>query len=398
MNQIYTPLKIAAIITTYFPRSHADVIATKFMVGFPTDTDLIPPQTQLTSMYIDQISPNDIGYGLSDQYNVQIYPSVVQALTLGGHELAVDGVLLIGEHGNYAHNELGQHLYPRRYLFEQICGVFATSGRSVPVFCDKHLSYNWSDAEWMYQRGKDLNVPLMAGSSLPLCWRDPYLEHPLETPIGSALAIGYGGTESYGFHALETLQCMIERRIGGERGVVSVQALSGSEIWESGRQGLWDLELAQIASQTIENHHADTLESTDNPILFLIEHRDGLKSAVLMLSTPGFAYACRVGSEIQATEFYLQDNNPYGHFSYLSLNIEQMFVSVKPQYPVERTLLTTGILDSAMQSLHKGGLRLETSHLSDLVYQSYQNLPIRPVGARPKGATLDTWPPPTGKP
>ena len=388
-----SPLKIAAVITAYYPRSHADVIATKFMVGFPTDTGLILPQTHLASMYIDQKHPNDMGFELSDQHDVPIYPSVVQALTLDSSELAVDGVLLIGEHGNYAYNELGQHLYPRRYLFEQICGVFATSGRSVPVFCDKHLSYNWSDASWMYQRAKALKVPLMAGSSLPLCWRDPYLEHPKETPIASALTIGYGGIESYGFHALEAIQCMVERRIGGEIGVVSVQTLSGSNVWEAGNQGLWDLELARSASKTIESHHEGTLESTTDPTLFLIEHRDGLKSAVLMLSTIGFAYACRVGSEIQATEFYLQEDNPYSHFSYLGLNIEQMFLSNKPQYPAERTVLTTGILDMAIQSLHRGGIRLETPHLSHLSYQSYEKLPLRPIGPRPRGVTLETWPP-----
>lgn len=388
-----SPLKIAAVITAYYPRSHADVIATKFMVGFPTDTGLILPQTHLASMYIDQKHPNDMGFELSDQHDVPIYPSVVQALTLDSSELAVDGVLLIGEHGNYAYNELGQHLYPRRYLFEQICGVFATSGRSVPVFCDKHLSYNWSDASWMYQRAKALKVPLMAGSSLPLCWRDPYLEHPKETPIASALTIGYGGIESYGFHALEAIQCMVERRIGGEIGVVSVQTLSGSNVWEAGNQGLWDLELARSASKTIESHNEGTLESTTDPTLFLIEHRDGLKSAVLMLSTIGFAYACRVGSEIQATEFYLQEDNPYSHFSYLGLNIEQMFLSNKPQYPAERTVLTTGILDMAIQSLHRGGIRLETPHLSHLSYQSYEKLPLRPIGPRPRGVTLETWPP-----
>ena len=388
-----SPLKIAAVITAYYPRSHADVIATKFMVGFPTDTGLILPQTHLASMYIDQKHPNDMGFELSDQHDVPIYPSVVQALTLDSSELAVDGVLLIGEHGNYAYNELGQHLYPRRYLFEQICGVFATSGRSVPVFCDKHLSYNWSDASWMYQRAKALKVPLMAGSSLPLCWRDPYLEHPKETPIANALTIGYGGIESYGFHALEAIQCMVERRIGGEIGVVSVQTLSGSNVWEAGNQGLWDLELARSASKTIESHHEGTLESTTDPTLFLIEHRDGLKSAVLMLSTIGFAYACRVGSEIQATEFYLQEDNPYSHFSYLGLNIEQMFLSNKPQYPAERTVLTTGILDMAIQSLHRGGIRLETPHLSHLSYQSYEKLPLRPIGPRPRGVTLETWPP-----
>ena len=149
-----TPKKIAAIITTYFQHSHADVIATKYMKGFPTDTGHQMPRVELVSIYLDQVDDRDIGVGLAAEHNVPIYPSIRQALTLGGNELAVDGVILIGEHGDYPYNEFEQHMYPRRYMFEQICGVFASSGRSVPVFCDKHLSYNWADALWMYERGE----------------------------------------------------------------------------------------------------------------------------------------------------------------------------------------------------------------------------------------------------
>ena len=140
--------------------------------------------------------------------------SINQALTLGGDELAVDGVLLIGEHGDYPWNEKEQHMYPRKYFFEQICGVFASSGRSVPVFSDKHLSYNWHDAKWMCDRAREIEVPFMAGSSLPLAWRKPWLEYDLDTEIETAMSVAYGGLDSYGFHALETLQCMVERRGG----------------------------------------------------------------------------------------------------------------------------------------------------------------------------------------
>ena len=75
-------------------------------------------------------------------------------------------MLLIGEHGEYAWNEKQQKLYPRRYFMEQICGVMATSGRGVPVFNDKHLSWNWHDCRWMCERAAGLGAPLMAGSSL----------------------------------------------------------------------------------------------------------------------------------------------------------------------------------------------------------------------------------------
>ena len=392
--------KIAAIITTYFPLSHADVIVTKYMKGFPTDEGLHQPRVDLASMYLDQIHPQDIGQELAEAHNVPIYQSIRQALTLGGNELAVDGVLLIGEHGDYPHNEIGQHMYPRRYMFEQICGVFASRGRAVPVFCDKHLSYNWADAKWMYDRARELNVPFMAGSSLPLCWRNPFFEYALDTPLEAAIAIGYGGLESYGFHALETLQCMIERRKGGESGVVAVQCLEGDNVWKAGHEGLWSRELAEAACASIANRPEGRMgDQCQNPAAFLIEHSDGLSSAVLMLDgyIHDFAYAGKSTGQIQETEFYLHNEGPIGHFSYLSLNIEEMFLAGIPQYPVERTLLTTGVLDAAMHSRYQGHIRLETPYLADIAYRSHKKMPIRPTSTRPRGATLDPWPPNTGE-
>lgn len=378
--------KIAAVVTTYHPRSHADVIVTKFMKGFPTDDGLIKPRVELASIYLDQIHENDIGQKLAAEHKVPIYQSIRQALTLGGKELAVDGVLLIGEHGDYPHNEKGQHMYPRRYLFEQICGVFASSGRATPVFCDKHLSYNWADAEWMYNRAQELSVPLMAGSSLPTCWRQPYLEYALDTELKEAIGIGYGGIESYGFHALETLHCMVERRKGGEVGVTAVQCLEGEEVWQAANAGIWSRQLAEAACAPMEEKPAGSMEEhCGNPAAFLIEYQDGFRAAVLMLNgyVSGFAFAGNVGDEIKGTAFNLQSGEPFAHFSYLSLNIEEMFVTGIPQYPAERTLLTTGILDAAMNSRYQGYKRIPTPYL-DITYRSYEKAPTRPLEPHPK--------------
>src|SRR5438093_313714 len=282
------------------------------MKGVPTDEDLRAPRVELASLYMNQIDARDIGQSLAWRHNVPIFQSIRAALTLGGSELAVDGVLLIGEHGDYPMDEQGRHMYPRRYLFEQVAGVFASSGRSVPVFNDKHLSYNWADARWMYDRARELKVPLLAGSTLPLCWRRPFLEYELDTPIQEAVAIGYGGVESYGFHALETLQCMVERRWGGEVGVEAVQCLEGEAVWEAGRQGRWSRELAEAACASIEERpegRAPTASEWEThcsrPAAFLIDYRDGLRAAVLMLNgcVHDFAYAGRTDGEIRATEF-----------------------------------------------------------------------------------------------
>ena len=380
--------KIAAVITEYRVPAHADVIVGKFIKGFPTDDGLIEPQVDIVSMYLDQIPDNDIGLQVSKEYDIPIYQSISAALCLGGSELAVDGVLSIGEHGRYAYNEKGQHMYPRRFFFEQICGVFSTSGRSVPVFSDKHLSYNWRDSEWMYDRAQQLGVPFMAGSSIPLGWRDPWLEHELDAPIEDALVLSFGGIESYGYHGLEALQCMIERRSGGEAGLAAVQCLEGEAVWRAGADGLWSRELAEAAAAAGETASGSMEESCDNPAAFLLEFRDGFKATLLQLNgyAKEWSYAARVDGQVLATGLRTH-GPPYPHFSYLGLNIEAMFLSGEPQYPVERTLLVSGALDALMDSRHRGHIRLETPHL-DVAYRSYETMPIRPTGPLPKGASM----------
>src|SRR5262249_13578879 len=130
-------------------------------------------------------------------------------------------------------NTRGQTLYPRRRFFEEITKVFTASKKTVPVFSDKHLAATWDDAKWMYDEARRLFVPLLAGSSIPLTWRRPELKLALSCELLGAVAIGYGPMEGYGFHALEGLQCMVERRKGGETGVKSVQAFTGKAMWET---------------------------------------------------------------------------------------------------------------------------------------------------------------------
>jgi len=179
---------------------------------------------------------------------------------------------------------------------------------------------------------------------------------------------------------------MVERRKGGEVGVESVQCLEGEDVWQAADEGIWSRELAEAACEPMEKKADSSMEEQcQSPAAFLIEYRDGFKAAVLMLNgyVNGFAFAGRVDDEIQGTAFNLQSGEPFAHFSYLSLNIEEMFVTGIPQYPVERTLLTTGILDAAMNSRYQGYKRIPTPYL-DITYSSYEKAPIRPVGPNPR--------------
>lgn len=390
-----TRKRIAAIITAYYPYSHADVIVTKFLRGFPTEQGLLEPEVEIVSFYLDQIHERDVGQELAGEFDIPIYPSITKALTLGGTELAVDGVLVIGEHGDYAWNEKEQHLYPRRFFLEQICGVFARSGRSVPVFNDKHLSWSWEQAQWMVERTRELGAPLMAGSSLPVTYRRPWLEYDLDTDVEEAVSVAYGGPDAYGFHALETLQCMVERRVGGETGVARVHCLEGDAVWQAEKDGLWSGDLFDAAVACIEDkEEGDARQACDKPLVYLLEYRSGLKTATFLLNgfTTGWAYAGRRSSgQIDAAEFFLAAD-PHPHFSWLSLNAQQLFLTGKPTYPVERTLLISGVLEACLDSRYQDHKPLETPHL-DVSYRSYDAPPIRPEAERPGGAALDPFRP-----
>jgi hypothetical protein len=239
--------RIAAVTTAYFKSSHADDIITKFIEGYAVVGRIHLPHCEIVSLYVDQFSESDIARGMAARYGIPVMKTPAEALTLGGKELGVDGVLLIGEHGDYPTNEKGQKLYPRRRRFEEVVKVFRQSGRSAPVFNDKHLSYSWDNAEWMYQQAQELEFPMMAGSSVPVTWRIPPLSFRPGIPLDSAIVAGYGGFESYGFHCLEFLQTFVERRQGGETGVKAVQALEDAAALRAAQSGDWPAKLLPAA-------------------------------------------------------------------------------------------------------------------------------------------------------
>ncbi len=388
--------RVAAVITTYFPYSHADVIVTKLLKGIPTDDQgLLTPRVKVTAAYLDQIDARDMGQAVFWRHGVPLYQSIRDTLTAGRkNELAVDGVVMIGEHGDYPVDNLGRCLYPRRHLFEQICGVFAETGQVCPVFCDKHLSYNWDDAWWMYQRAKELGVPFMAGSSVPLSHRRPWLELEQGCRLEQAVTVGYGPVESYGYHTIELQQAMVERRAGGETGVAAVTFLSGDAVWAAVDDGTIAADLLDAGVAAIEEKPAGSpREHCQDPWAYLFEYRDGLRAAVVMLNgyVHDWAFAGRVEGQVQACEVWLQRDFPHAHFNYLTLNMEEMFVTGRPSYPVERTLLSTGMTNAMMVSRHRGE-RVATPELA-IAYQAPDEIPWRTRLPRPAGANLDIWPP-----
>ena len=370
---------VAAIITEYRSLSHADVIAGRILNGYSPDGVKVKPRTRIVSMYTDQVPENDMSRGLATKHGFHIYPSVREALTLGGARLAVDAVLLVGEHGNYASNSRGQKMYPRYELFRQVVEVFRESGRSTPVFCDKHLSYSWEKASQMYRWARELRVPFMAGSSIPVTIREPELEIPAGSRIRHAVSVGYGDLDAYGFHTLEGLQCMVERRRGGETGIAAVEWLEKDAVWKwRDGEGRWSAPLLDAALATGGRVKPGPPEqNAKRPALFLLEYKDGLRTASYLLDghVSEFEFAAELDDrpEPAATQFVLAGaRRPLPHFDGLVKCIEDLFVTGRPVYPVERTLLTTGALAFLFESRERQS-RVATPELN-ISYRSPEHI------------------------
>lgn len=361
------PKSVAAVVTIYTPLSHADVLLTKILEGWEHDGKA-GPALKLAALYVDQFPKGDIARDLCKKHNVPLFDTIEKAVTVGGKSIPVDGVLSIGEHGDYPTNKLGQKVYPRKRFFEEITDAFDKYGKVVPVFNDKHLGPVWEDAKWMYERAVKMKVPFMAGSSLPVSYRSRKLDVPMGSEIEGAVGIGYSGLDIYGFHSLECYQTIVERRKKAEAGVKSVQCLEGKAVWKAVDDGLVDKEVLEAVFAAVEKADKSKtgLRDTDQPVLFLFEYADGFRGAQFMLPHAkqiGVGVKLK-GGKPQATAFEERVDPVHPHFAFLLKAIERMIHTGKPSYPVERTLLTSGILDRALTSKAADGKKLDTPELA----------------------------------
>ena len=368
------PKRIAAIVTECRPNSHSEVIIGKYLEGYNRDNKDPFPRSKIVSMFTEQVPENDVSREFSKKYNVPIFRTVVDALTLGGDQLAVDGVLLIGEHGDYPFNDKEQKLYPRFEMFLKITDVFRQYKRSVPVFNDKHLSFSWRQAKRMVDISRELKFPMLAGSSVPVAFRIPAIDSPFGVAQKHAVAISYSGLDIYGFHLLEALQCIVERRKGGETGVMAVQCLENQDCWDYINENEWVNRLFKEAlSNSNTRKEGEINKLVKKPTVFVIEYNDGLKAAAFLMTGLVEDFTVAVDVEGDAKPFSvlmdLQNGIPHHHFSSLVKNIEILFETGIPPYPVERTMLTSGILDFELESRFQGYKKLNTPHLANIHYQ-----------------------------
>jgi hypothetical protein len=208
----------------------------------------------------------------------------------------------------------------------------------------------------------------------------PAIDLPAGAEVEEIVCVAYGGVDSYDFHALEVIQCMAERRKGGETGVAAVQALRGEPVWQAMAAAAWDPRLFEAClcrSQTLAqpdtySHRYPTARQMRDwvkaPVAYRIEYADGLKATMLLMNglVTDFTFAARIKGKAEplSTLFYLPPVPNVVYSAALMAQTEEMFLTGKAPYPVERTLLTTGLVAAGMRSLAGGQKRLQTPHLA----------------------------------
>lgn len=367
--------RVAAIYTILRRRSHAFNILENFLYSYLFNGKIVEAGMDVVAFYADQrVEEGDLTDEVARRFKIPVFGTIEEALTLGGKDLAVDAVLSIGEHGDYPVNQLGQVVYPRKRFFDEITAVMRRSNRFVPLFNDKHLSYRWDWAKEMYDVARRFRIPFLAGSSVPLAQRRPALELPAGSAIEEAVSIHGGGVETYDFHAFEVLQSFVEFRKGGESGISRVEFLEGDALWKAAQERRWSLPLAEAAMAAEFGKNVPDLrrplprEPEVLPHALLLTYRDGFRATVLQVGrrSTRWNFACKLAGEKQprTTSFYV---GPWGNrnlFMGLSHAIQHLFRTGQPAYPVERTLLASGVLDAAMHSRAEGR-ELRTPHLEE---------------------------------
>jgi len=376
-------VRVAAVVTAYYRDSHADVIVSRMAGGYFADLKLVEPHCKIVSMFVaQQPDPNgggarsDLSRASAEKYDFKLYSTIAGALKQGGKSLDVDAVLLIGEHGEYPSNDIGQRLYPRFEFFQAVLAVFREAGAVRPVFFDKHLSYSWEQAKAMYDSARQLRIPIMAGSSIYVSARIPALSLPLDTALEYAVGTGrpagegWGGTglETYAFHALEAFQTMVERRRPGETGLRSVQTLNDDAVWNWAEgDGAWSKPLLSAALDAARASERTVPQlRRSRAAVFILEYRDGFKGAIYMPTRGPTCFAAKLaGQDAPVATFFTNHRieSKYPHFDALTHQIEEFFVSGVSPRPLERNLLVSGALEALLRS-RKSEQRILTPELA----------------------------------
>jgi hypothetical protein len=209
------------------------------------------------------------------------------------------------------------------------------------------------------------NVALVSATSVATTFRLPDTDIAPGTPLKEALIVVQGASPLAELLALDGLLPVLERRRGGEVGVRSVSRIEGNDVWSAGDEGAWSRELLAAAISRSDTPQGDperdgrtqdlvglglVQKLAPNPRAWVIEHRDGLRTSLLVLDGVvadfNFAVRARDGA-ITSAQLYRPPPPARAEFDRLAAVLERFFETGRESWPIQRSLLVAEILEKA---------------------------------------------------
>jgi hypothetical protein len=374
--------KIAFLLEEFSKPSPAQQLVDRFLAGYVTDGEFRRPPFEDASAYVIlSNNPPELEQRTKD-FKLMVAPRAEAAVE------GADAVVIVSRKPGALANE----------RLVQIALERAPEGGA--CFVHGALANSLERARKFAGLARSRQIALLAGTPLCVTWRLPEVELSPAAPLSEALIVvqaspspgqtsppvppsSLRGAE---LHALEGLLPVIERRRGGESGVRSVRFLEGKELWKAGDKGNWSWPLLASALSRSHSPQGDPVldgrtqdlaglglvpKLARNPRGWLIEHRDGLRSAILVLDgvVADFNFAVRAQDRsIVCAQLYRAPAPAEQHFSRLAAVMEDFFRTGEAPWPIERNTLIAGLLEGFSQPSSRTGKVVPTPGL-EVVYQ-----------------------------
>lgn len=348
--------RIAFLIDSWYPWSHADVIGTRFLEGYRMGERVYQSPLTVGSVYADTASSRDRARGLAARHGFRIAGSVAEALLddpqSSRPRLAVDGVLIATREDL---PESGQQQSPVRRLqiIRDVLRLMEQTGTKVPIFVDKMLASSWPDSQAIVAEAARRSVPLMAGSVLPFT--------PLDQPLRAGrVEVGVVAASTpywaFAFHAAELLQGFMEQRGPRESGISSVRDV-GSAYASLPDRDRWGGRVFDALLASARTRRARGGAGSPTNVL-LIQYADGARAVLALVpevfDDSEFLLGAHYGDGTTGTGGLVLRGQPYDHFGYLVHALIEFYTTGRAPVPVERTLLTTGLVVFGQQARGTG--------------------------------------------
>lgn len=364
--------RIAFLIDSWYPISHAEVIGTRLLEGYRMGDRTYSSPVGVASVLVTAPRPTDRTNELPSRYGIRVAGSVAEALLVDPRaaqpKLAVDGAL-IAVRTPLPASPPAQPSGQFR-LFRETMAVFDRVGSHVPVFVDKNLAATWEESLAITAEGAKRGVPMMGGSVVPWVPLDP--PPPPGRKPQVAVAVAAAPYHLYAIHVAELLQAFLETRGPRETGVASVREV-GKGFWALPDRDQWgrDIVDALLARAKTRRSYAPRVPDGlgDEVFVVLIQYVDGTRGVVALMTGQFDDAEFLLGAryEGQAAPYLgglVLGGAPYDHFGYLVHALIQFYTTGQSVAPAERTLLSTGISLMGLRSREVGGQAISLPSLA----------------------------------